>query len=297
MPRPDQVTIPGAGTMTRRGPSMMPGTSIWPEWQKGLLSDKQMNEVMPHFAGGIYGEGGYQVRTPANPQSFGLLGAGDPSVWGGTAAENIMAQPQPAQSMQPVQSQGLLAQPTGQGGGGLLSNTPSGQAQAMPMGQMQGNPSGAGSGGLDYLSQLPPEMISARMSQGQPQGMDPMAGNQIRPVTPSGIWDNNPDPSATGEKPAEGGGAYTLQDLMSYEAALRGANFGNQDPISVFSMFKDAGGGTFDVDYSTPYSGQVFGMNGSPIHEFNRLDTGEPYSPASRNGIIRNRLSGIDESQ
>lgn len=246
MPRPDTMTIPGAGTMTRRGPSMMPGASIWPEWQKGLLSDKQMGEVMPHFAGGIYGEGGYQVRTPANPQYFGLLGASDPRVWSGTAAENIMAQPQ-----------GLLAQPTGQGGTGLLSNNPN----------------------------------------GQPQGMDPMAGNQIRPVTPSGIWDNNPDPSATSEKAEGGDGAYTLQDLMSYEAALRGANFGNQDPISVFSMFKDAGGGTFDVDYSTPYSGQVFGMNGSPIHEFNRLDTGEPYSPASRNGIIRNRLSGIDESR
>jgi len=171
MPRPDQVTIPGAGTMTRRGPLMMPGTSIWPEWQKGLLSDKQMNEVMPHFAGGIYGEGGYQVRTPANPQSFGLLGAGDPSVWGGTAAENIMAQPQPAQSMQPVQSQGLLAQPTGQGGNGLLSNNPNGQ--------------------------LPPEQLS--LMANQPQGMDPMAGNQIRPVTPSGIWDNNPDPSATSD--------------------------------------------------------------------------------------------------
>jgi len=280
MARPDTMTIPGAGTMTRRGPSMMPGTSIWPEWQKGLLSDKQMNEVMPHFAGGIYGEGGYQVRTPANPQSFGLLGAGDPRVWGGTAAENIMAQPQPAQSMQPVQSQGLLAQPTGQGGNGLLSNNPNGQ---LPHEQ------------LSLIANQPQGMDP--MAGNQPRGMDPMAGNQIRPVTPSGIWDNNPDPSATGEKPAEGGGAYTLQDLMSYEAALRGANFGNQDPISVFSMFKDAGGGTFDVDYSTPYSGQVFGMNGSPIHEFNRLDTGEPYSPASRNGIIRNRLSGIDESQ
>lgn len=269
MARPDTVTIPGAGTMTRRGPSMMPGTSIWPEWQKGLLSDKQMGEVMPHFAGGIYGEGGYQVRTPANPQSFGLLGAGDPRVWSGTAAENIMAQPQPAQSMQPAQPQGLLAQPTGYGGSGLLSNNPNGQ--------------------------LPPEQLS--LIANQPQGVDPMAGNQVRPVTPSGIWDSNPDPEATGSPEKGGDGAYTLKELMEYEAALRGANFGNQDPISVFSLFNDAGGGTFDVDYTKPYAGQVFSMGGDRIDEFNRMDTGEPYTPAMRNQIIMNRLSSIDESR
>lgn len=265
MSRPDTVTIPGAGTMTRRGPSMMPGTSIWPEWQKGLLSDKQMGEVMPHFAGGIYGEGGYQVRTPANPQSFGLLGAGDPRVWSGTAAENIMAQPQPAQ-MQYAQSPGLLAQPDGYGGSGLLSNNPETQQGVM-----------------------------SSMTN-QPQGVDPMAGNQVRPVTPSGIWDSSPDSEATGSSEKGGDGAYTLKELMEYEAALRGANFGNQDPISVFSLFKDAGGGTFDVDYTQPYAGQVFSMGGDRIDEFNRMDTGQPYTPAMRNAIIKNRLSSIDES-
>ena len=273
MARPDQVTIPGAGTMTRRGPAMMPGTSIWPEYQKGLLSEKRMGEVMGDFAGGIYGPGGYQVRTPTNPQQFGLLGSGDPRVWGGTAAENIMGQSQgmadPYGGMQQggyqaAPSQGLLAQPTGQGGGGLLGNGPV-QQQSIA-------------------------------STAQPQGMDPTQGAQVRAVTPSGIWDGQPDPSVTSEKAEGGDGTYTLKDLMSYEAALRGANFGNQDPISVFSMFKNTGGGTFDVDYSTPYAGQVFGMNGTPIHEFNRVDTGEPYTPGFRNEIIRNRLSSIDES-
>lgn len=287
MPRPDQVTIPGAGTMTRRGPSMMSGTSIWPEWQKGLQTEKQMNEFMPHFAGGLYGQGGYQVRQPANPQQYGLLGSGDPRVW--TAAENIMAQP----GMQYGQSPGLLAQPPGQGGGGLLSNTPSGQAQAMPMGQMQGNPSGARSGGLDYLSQLPPEMISARMSQGQPQGMDPMQGNQIRPVTPSGIWDADADPTAAGGEEQVGTGAFTISDLMKIQSGLGQANFGNQTPFSAFEMFKDAGGGTFDVNWEHPYAGQLLsqrtpdGLN-VPIHEL--------HDPSRAVGHAFQRAREIDES-
>lgn len=281
MPRPDQVTIPGAGTMTRRGPSMMPGTSIWPEWQKGLLSDKQMNEVMPHFAGGIYGEGGYQVRTPANPQSFGLLGAGDPRVWGGTAAENIMAQP----GTQYGQSPGLLAQPPGQGGGGLLSNTPSGQAQAMPMGQMQGNPSGARSGGLDYLSQLPPEMISVRASQGQPQGMDPMAGQQVRPVTPSGIWDGQPDPSATSDAATAPG--FTNRQVFEM---MNGHLLGG-DPMEV------AGQRGVNMQYAQHLmnggnggaNGGVFGSVGSggfsPVGGFTEEDWDAQYDPSNQSNM------------
>jgi len=257
MPRPDQVTIPGAGTMTRRGPSMMPGTSIWPEWQKGLLSDKQMNEVMPHFAGGIYGEGGYQVRTPANPQSFGLLGAGDPSVWGGTAAENIMAQPQPAQSMQPVQSQGLLAQPTGQGGNGLLSNNPNGQ--------------------------LPPEQLS--LMANQPQGMDPMAGNQIRPVTPSGIWDNNPDPSATSDAATAPG--FTNRQVFEM---MNGHLLGG-DPMEV------AGQRGVNMQYAQHLmnggnggaNGGVFGSVGSggfsPVGGFTEEDWDAQYDPSNQSNM------------
>lgn len=286
MARPDQVTIPGAGTLTRRPPSMMSGTSIWPEWQKGLMSDKQMGEFMPHFAGGLYGEGGYQVRQPANPQQYGLLGSGDPRVW--TAAENIMAQP----GMQYGQSPGLLAQPPGQGGGGLLSNTPSGQAQAMPMGQMQGSPSGAPSGGLNHISQLPPEMISVMASQQQPQGMDPMQGNQVRPVTPSGIWDADADPSVTGGEEA-GTGAFTISDLMKIQSGLGQANWGNQTPISAFEMFKDAGGGTFDVDWTQPYAGQLLSQRGPdglnvPIHEL--------HDPSRAVSYARERARDIDES-
>jgi len=234
MARPDTMTIPGAGTMTRRGPSMMPGTSIWPEWQKGLLSDKQMGEVMPHFAGGIYGEGGYQVRTPANPQYFGLLGASDPRVWSGTAAENIMAQPQ-----------GLLAQPTGQGGTGLLSNNPN----------------------------------------GQPQGMDPMAGNQIRPVTPSGIWDGQSDPSATSDAATAPG--FTNRQVFEM---MNGHLLGG-DPMEV------AGQRGVNMQYAQHLmnggnggaNGGVFGSEGSggfsPVGGFTEEDWDTQYDPSNQSNM------------
>jgi hypothetical protein len=298
MPRPDTMTIPGAGTMTRRGPSMMPGASIWPEWQKGLLSDKQMNEVMPHFAGGIYGEGGYQVRTPANPQSFGLLGAGDPRVWGGTAAENIMAQPQPPQSMQPVQSQGLLAQPTGQGGNGLLSNNPNGQLPQEQLSLMANQPQEQLS--LRAGTPMAPEPLS--LMPNQPQGVDPMAGNQIRPVTPSGIWDVQPDPSVTSDAATAPG--FTNRQVFEM---MNGHLLGG-DPMET------AGQRGVNMQYAQHLmnggnggaNGGVFGSEGnggfSPVGGFTEEDWDTQYDPSNQSNMadwytsyIRNN-SGPDGS-
>jgi hypothetical protein len=218
------------------------------------------------------------VRQPANPQQYGLLGSGDPRVW--TAAENIMAQP----GMQYGQSPGLLAQPPGQGGGGLLSNTPSGQAQAMPMGQMQGSPSGARSGGLDYFSQLPPEMISVMSSQQQPQGMDPMQGNQVHPVTPSGIWDANPDPNATSEAATAPGftNRQMFQMMNSHlmggdpmeQAGQKGANM-----EMVQHLMNGGNGGA---------NGGVFGSEGngtfSPVNGWTETDWDAQYDPSLAQG-------------
>ena len=85
-----------------------------------------------------------------------------------------------------------------------------------------------------------------------------LGGGQITPIQPEGTFVPDDGTGATDAGEEQGKGAYTLRDLMRLERALGQANFGNQTPISVFELFKDAGGGTYDVDYSKPYSGALF---------------------------------------
>lgn len=135
----------------------------------------------------------------------------------------------------------------------------------------------------------------------------PFEGRYFTPLNPSGYYaaeEGGGDPNAY-QTPAPvadpgGDGAFTLMDLMKYQSAMGGANFGNQDPSSVFESFKDAGGGTYDVDPGRGAYGSLFTMDApggnTSFEDFTRLDTGVPYTRAERDQIIMGRLRGIDES-
>lgn len=135
------------------------------------------------------------------------------------------------------------------------------------------------------------------------QNFDPQSSAaqiMIQPIEPSGIYTANasgaPTPSSGGQK-----GAYSISDVMSFIEAMGRANFGDQPRAFAADMFTPAAEGTFNVNRSAPYAGllaidQADGQS-VPIEDFRRVDTGEPYSRATRNEIIRNRLAGIDESR
>jgi hypothetical protein len=120
-----------------------------------------------------------------------------------------------------------------------------------------------------------------------------LGGGQITPIQPEGTFVPDDGTGATDAGEEQGKGAYTMRDLMRLERALGQANFGNQTPFSVFELFKDAGGGTYDVDYSQPYSGQLFTV---------RNDDGEDVPIDQQLGKSRgmsiaiNRARSIDES-
>ena len=67
---------------------------------------------------------------------------------------------------------------------------------------------------------------------------------------PSGEFTDNPllaQPITDGDGEDGGDGAFTLSELMEFEAALRGANFGLTPHQSIFSQFEDKGKGTYDI--------------------------------------------------
>ena len=120
-----------------------------------------------------------------------------------------------------------------------------------------------------------------------------LGGGQITPIQPEGTFVPDDGTGATDAGEEEGKGAYTMRDLMRLERALGQANFGNQTPFSAFELFKDAGGGTYDVDYSQPYSGQLFTVrndNGEDVPIDQQLDKSRAMS------IALERARGIDES-
>lgn len=120
-----------------------------------------------------------------------------------------------------------------------------------------------------------------------------LGGGQITPIQPEGTFVPDDGTGATDAGEEEGKGAYTMRDLMRLERALGQANFGNQTPFSVFELFKDAGGGTYDVDYSQPYSGQLFTVrndNGEDVPIDQQLDKSRAMS------IALERARSIDES-
>lgn len=120
-----------------------------------------------------------------------------------------------------------------------------------------------------------------------------LGGGQITPIQPEGTFVPDDGTGATDAGEEEGKGAYTMRDLMRLERALGQANFGNQTPFSAFELFKDAGGGTYDVDYSQPYSGQLFTVrndNGEDVPIDQQLDKSRAMS------IALERARSIDES-
>jgi hypothetical protein len=120
-----------------------------------------------------------------------------------------------------------------------------------------------------------------------------LGGTQITPIQPEGTFVPDDGTGATDAGEEQGKGAYTMRDLMRLERALGQANFGNQTPFSVFELFKDAGGGTYDVDYSQPYSGQLFTVRND---DGENVPSDQQLGKSQAMSIALSRARGIDES-
>jgi len=121
------------------------------------------------------------------------------------------------------------------------------------------------------------------------------------------VYTTNPEDAANiADDTRTGGGAFTLKDLMSFEGALRSANFGEQPYESVFGAFEDMGDGTYDIRRGGPnvFSDILFGRdaegNSVPmnlaVYGQRHARAGEILDPQLRNNIILAGLSGIDLS-
>ena len=135
--------------------------------------------------------------------------------------------------------------------------------------------------------------------------------NRFEAITPSGEFTTQLGSAApiTGGDEGAGDGAFTLADLMSFEAAMRQANFGNQDPETVFSSFEDRGKGTFNIKklgsdgggrYLNMFYGRDADGNNVPLNEAvygpRSSRAGETLDPQQVRNMIRGSLSLIDES-
>jgi len=134
---------------------------------------------------------------------------------------------------------------------------------------------------------------------------DPFGGHTISPINPSGDYSGIEQEGGGGPGGSSGGGNgfFTMQEMMGFEAAMRGANWGNQDRLSAFSGFKDMGNGTYDVDLMNPLSPLLIGkdINGNrvPISEgvYQRgAKKGQPLGRQLILSTIRANLGNIDES-
>ena len=134
---------------------------------------------------------------------------------------------------------------------------------------------------------------------------DPFGGHTISPINPSGVFSGIEQEGGGGPGGASGGGNgfFNMQDLMGFEASMRGANFGEMDRLSAFSGFVDKGNGTFDVDPGSPLSQYLTGRdeygNIVPLNQAVYQQGSKAGMPLER-GLIINRinaaLAGIDES-
>jgi len=131
--------------------------------------------------------------------------------------------------------------------------------------------------------------------------------NTFKPLQPSGVYTTNPEDAANiADDTRTGGGAFTLQDLMSFEGALRQANFGEQPYESVFTAFEDMGDGTYDIRRggSNVFNDILFGRdaegNSVPmnlaVYGQRHARAGELLDPQLRNNMILAGLSGLDLS-
>ena len=131
--------------------------------------------------------------------------------------------------------------------------------------------------------------------------------NTFKPLQPSGVYTTNPEDAANiADDTRTGGGAFTLKDLMSFEGALRQANFGEQPYQSVFTAFEDMGDGTYDIRKggSNVFNDILFGRdaegNSVPmnlaVYGQRHARAGELLDPQVRNNMIMAGLSGLDLS-
>tara|TARA_R100000951_G_scaffold109651_1_gene107012 strand:+ start:1203 stop:1823 length:621 start_codon:yes stop_codon:yes gene_type:complete len=161
-------------------------------------------------------------------------------------------------------------------------------------------------GGQAFIDDVRPNFAGGLLNEGAQY--NPVT-NRFQPITPSGVFTADPGSAARfGEGPEEmpGDGAFTLADLMEFEAAMRQGNFGNQDSASVFSSFEDRGKGTYNVASNSgtgPYTNLFYGTTATgdyvPMNEAEyKLGgrKGEVIDPQLVRETIKGRLRLIDES-
>jgi len=133
-------------------------------------------------------------------------------------------------------------------------------------------------------------------------------GDQFVPINPSGVYTGSGEPNEPGMSDGKGRGAYTISDLMEMQSGVSQANFGNYDPISVFSYFDQKDDGTFDLKddrsgLNQNYINAFYGSIGEypdgetvPMHEVLSDATGEPLGVEKAVRRIRQNLADIDMS-
>lgn len=242
--------------------------------QGGKSSEEDQREMQKNLAGGLLM--GYQYRPLKRPELYGtnpsaaISGQAPlPSYWEGGQG------PRPAPRLQPwqIRPEREMAQ---------NAAMPDGWAPGMPNPNISDQPGGGllpyGGGALT------------------PSGV--YGGGQIAPIDPEGVFipdDGTAPPDVPEEEPE---GQFTMQEVMEFERAAMGGNYGNNEPPpSVFSMLEPAGNGTFN--FKPGGRGQehfTMGQGATSFEDFRRADTGEKYSDQMRNEIIRNRLRSVDNS-
>ena len=135
-------------------------------------------------------------------------------------------------------------------------------------------------------------------------------GDQFVPINPSGVFTGSGEPNEAGMSEGKGRGAYTIGDLMEMQTGISQANFGDFEPVSVFSYFDQKDDGTFDLKEDTSGVNQNFvnnfygytGEYGSPdakqipMQDIINPETGEPIGVQAAVQKIKRNLAGIDES-
>ena len=134
-------------------------------------------------------------------------------------------------------------------------------------------------------------------------------GDQFVPINPSGVFTGSGEPNEAGMSGSSGRGAYTIGDLMEMQAGVSQANFGNLEPVSIFSYFDQKDDGTFDLKEDTSGVNQNFvnllygseGEYGSPdartipMQDVINPATGEPMGVQAAVQRIKRNFAGVAE--
>ena len=135
-------------------------------------------------------------------------------------------------------------------------------------------------------------------------------GDQFVPINPSGVFTGSGEPNEPGMSGSKGRGAYTIGDLMEMQAGVSQANFGDMEPVSIFSYFDQKDDGTFDLKEDRSGVNQNFvnllygseGEYGSPdartipMQDVINPATGEPMGVQAAVQRIKRNFANLDES-